>query len=164
MKNMKLGTRLAIGFGAVILMMIIVAAIGINRLNAGSATLNKIINTTYAKVALINEIKNSSDVSARNLRNAMLAPNPEDRAKYVVALAESSKNSKETIDKLDKLLSLPKDHELFKSMSDARANYGTSREKVVKLISEGRKDEATDLLFKEAIPVYGIYNLSLIHI
>src|SRR5665647_671960 len=162
MKNMKLGTRLAIGFGAVILMMIIVAAIGINRLNAGSATLNKIINTTYAKVALINEIKNSSDASARTLRNAMLAPNPEDRVKYVGVLVESSKKSTETIDKLDKLLSLPKDHELFKSMNDARTNYGTSRGKVVKLINEGRKDEATDLLFKEAIPVYGIYSAAVI--
>jgi methyl-accepting chemotaxis protein len=161
MKNIKLGTRLAIGFGAVIFMMIIVAAIGVTRLNAGSSSLNKIIDTTYAKVALITEIKNSSDVSARNLRNAMLAPNPEDRAKYVGVLAESSKKSKETIDKLDKLLSLPKDHELFKSMNDARANYGTSREKVVKLINEGHKDEATDLLFKEAIPVYGIYNTAV---
>ena len=73
MKNMKIGMRLGIGFGAIILMMIVIVALGINRLRASTASMSTIVNTTYRKISLVNEAARSSDFNARSLRNAMLA-------------------------------------------------------------------------------------------
>jgi methyl-accepting chemotaxis protein len=161
MKNIKIGMRLGIGFGAVIFMMIVIAVIGITRLQAGSGSIDEIVNTTYAKVVLITEIRAGSDVGARNLRNAMLATTPEDTTKFLNAMSESAKGTREAFGKLDKLVNLPKERELIKEISDAMARYVTVRTEVIKLLREGRKDEATVYLFEQVIPVYSVYNAAI---
>ncbi len=157
MKNLKIGMRLGIGFGTIILMMIVVATVGINRLSANGSTVDRVVNDTYKKVALLNDLTRESDVGARNLRNAMLARNPEEAAKFIDAIAVSSKKASEANSALEIRLSLPKGKELYKAMSVARAQYIVMRGTVVKLIKEGRKEEATDFLFKEILPVYASY-------
>ena len=157
MSNIKIGMRLGIGFGAMIVMMILVAIIGVTRLQAGSQSIDNIINTTYAKVVLITDMQASSDLGARNLRNAMLATNPQDTAKFLDDMAAASKDTREAFAKLEKLSESPKERELAKEMADAMANYVVVRNQAVKLLKEGHKDEATAYLFEQVAPVYAGY-------
>jgi methyl-accepting chemotaxis protein len=157
MNNIKIGPRLALGFGMVIFMLVTVATLGISRLASGSAAVDSIINKTYVKVAAISDIKNNSDAGARSLRNAMLATTPGDKEQFIADMAQSGKKAAAGIDRLEKLLILPKDRELFKSMADALAQYVAVRSTLNAMIRDGQTDQATGLLFNKVIPAYRVY-------
>ena len=152
MKNLKIGMRLGLGFGLVVFLLAVIAILCIARLKAGAAMTDEIVNDRHVKVELSLQIKSDVNTTARNLRNAMLATTPEDTKKFLNKMEEASKQSSERIDKLDKIINTPKGEEIFKELTDARAAYRVVRDRIVKLIEEGSKDKAVDLLFNEGIP------------
>ena len=54
--NLKIGTRLGLGFGVVILLLLLVACIAVSRINLINDATNEILNDRYAKVSLAQDI------------------------------------------------------------------------------------------------------------
>ncbi len=159
--NVRISVRLAVCFGALILMMCLIAGVGVKNLMATSAATNEIVNDRYAKITLVNQISEKVNTAARSLRNAIIAPDQATTDKYLERAANNTKEITEHMAELEKRLNTPAGIELFGKLKDARGEYVKPRSKVVELIREQKKLEAGEYLFKEVVPAQDKYFAAL---
>jgi methyl-accepting chemotaxis protein len=151
-KQTSIGTRLASGFGLVVLLLAAVAVLSVMRLREGARITDEIVNDRHVKVALALEIKGDVNAVARNLRNAALAETEEDRKLFIDKTNEAAGSSAERLRKLDPMVKEATAREILTRMTAARAANVEVRGRIQKLIEAGERKEAVDLLFAEGIP------------
>jgi methyl-accepting chemotaxis protein len=156
-KNMKIGVRLGLGFGLVVLLMVIIAYIGITRLASLDDSVGKMANDRYPKTALANDISKQISVIARSMRNSLLLDKPEDVKKELERVEESRKVIKDDLEKLDKSITSDKDKDMLKELMDARSKYVGGQDQFIQLVTEGKKDDAKALLVTEIRPKQAAY-------
>jgi methyl-accepting chemotaxis protein len=147
--NWKIGTRLGMGFALVVLLLIVVAGIGIDRLAAVNNASAVIAEDRVPKVMMIQSIHDRVNEIARASRNALLMNNKEEIKKDLTVIREARASATELYKKLGDLLNTEKGKLMFKQLSDIRAPYGVATDRLVKLIEEGKTDEAKILLAGE---------------
>ena len=157
MKNLKIGMRLGIAFGLVLLLLVAIAVVGATRLNAAGQMTNEIVKDRYSKVLYSNNIKASVNVSGTNLRNVLLSATPEDQKKYLDLMAEAAKVTTENYAALEKIVNTPPEQKNIEAMVDGRKKFGAARERALNFLKEGNRDQAVSILFKEVIPQQDIY-------
>jgi methyl-accepting chemotaxis protein len=156
-KQTSVGTRLAAGFGLVVLLLAAVAILSVMRLREGARATEEIVSDRHAKVALAFEIKSDVNAIARNLRNAVLARTPEERKIFTDRTNEAASNSSERLRKLNKVLHLPASRDIFTRIMAAREANVEVRNRIEKLVEAGEHQKAVDLLFAEGIPKQNAY-------
>ncbi|MFZ6644834.1 methyl-accepting chemotaxis protein [Undibacterium sp. TJN25] len=149
--NITIGSRLAIGFGLLIALMLVIAGIGIDRLDSNVETTKLIVHDRYAKVALSSEIKSNVNTGARSLSGALLAPNDQIKQQMLQQLADSSKANTAAYEKLKESLVSSAGKTLLQAQMDAREKYSAVRSATIKLLNEGNKDEAVAYMLKEVV-------------
>ena len=70
--NMSIGSRLSIGFAAVIALLVVLAGVGVSRIDAMLRNTELILHDRYANVALGHTIENEMNLQARALRTALI--------------------------------------------------------------------------------------------
>lgn len=160
-KNMKIGMRLGFGFGLVVLLLLIIAALGILRLSQQNTMLDVVVNDRYMKTALITEIKGETTAIAIMLRNMMLTDSRDDMKKQEEKIFESRKKTQEIADKLQKIVVLPKGKELLQQALDNRAKYVEGYKALLNLVNAEKKDESRAFLQNVLRPILGNYQASL---
>jgi methyl-accepting chemotaxis protein len=159
--NMKIGLRLGLGFGLVVILLVIIATLAILRLSQQNDTLNLIVNDRYMKVAIITVIKSETTNIAMSMRNMLLTENPDDQRKQEELISDSRKKIQENIEKLQKVLALPKGKELLQNILDDRTKYIDAQKIQIKLINDGKRDEARTMLSAVMRPLLSAYQASL---
>ncbi|MDP1678611.1 MAG: methyl-accepting chemotaxis protein [Candidatus Nitrotoga sp.] len=160
-KNMKIGMRLGLGFGLVVLLLIAISALAISRLSQQNEMLNLIVNDRYSKMAMVTEVKNESTTIAISLRNMMLTDSRDDMQKQEGKILESKNKILENVEKLQKIVILPKGKELLQHVLDNRIKYVDGYKSLINLINEGKKDESRAFLTNVLRPILGAYQASL---
>ncbi|WP_329605215.1 methyl-accepting chemotaxis protein [Undibacterium hunanense] len=150
--NLKIGQRLYLGFFAVIFLLVIVVVIAISRLSLLNTEIDLTVNDRYQKIYLLNEAIKSVNLQARNLRNILLMSDDADIKKEIDSVHKSTQEITAEIDKLSTSIKNPQAKELLRLAIEQRAQYAPGREKMIQLVTEGKKDEAKELLFKEVRP------------
>ena len=158
---MKIGVRLGLGFGLVVTLLIVIATLAITRLSQQNETLNLIVNDRYMKVAILTGIQSETTNIAMSLRNMLLTENLDDQKKQEDIISDSRKKIQESVEKLQKLLVLPKGKELLQNILDDRAKYIDAQKIQIKLINDGKKDEARTMLTTVMRPLLSAYKASL---
>src|SRR4051812_47683696 len=107
-KDVKIGTRLGMGFGLICLALVFTLALGVNSLGRVNEGTNNIVTHRMPRVdestRLLIEV---NDISIA-LRNMMLSDAPADRATQLEQVTSSRKNSETILAALDKMLQSPK--------------------------------------------------------
>jgi methyl-accepting chemotaxis protein len=161
MKNMTVATRLRLSFGAVLLLMIIVAMLGISRLAVLDQGTQLIVTDRWLKAEQSNDIVRHTSKIAIALRNMMLAANREDLAKQKELVLESRKAIAVQVDKLKQTVILPRGKEILGQVLDQREKYIAGQEKLIKLIEAGATEESKQYLNGELRPVLAAYQGAL---
>jgi len=148
--NLKIGTRLGLGFGVVIVLLLLVAFIAVSRINLINDATNEILNDRYAKVTMAQDIQTEVNLQARHLRNAIIgASDPAEVSASLAKLDESVKQNSAHLAKLKSMLNTEKGKALFDTLSERRSAYGSARDATVKLLLDGQADVAGKYLLKE---------------
>ncbi|WP_428826646.1 methyl-accepting chemotaxis protein [Azonexus sp. IMCC34842] len=146
LNNLKVGTKLAIGFAITLILLIAVATTGTMRLAALSDNLQSIVNDRNPKTAQANDIVDALNVIARSMRNMLLVKSPEEVNREAQRILEQRKIIGERLDKFDATFTTTKGKEHLKAMKDARAAYVPLQEKFMELVKAGKRDEAVDFM------------------
>ncbi|MBC7857449.1 MAG: MCP four helix bundle domain-containing protein [Burkholderiaceae bacterium] len=146
MNKLKIGIRLGLGFGAVLLMLALVIGLGISRLAELHEGTNQIVDQDYPKVLLAQRVQDNFDHSARALRNIMLSSDAALIGRELAGIAEARKDISATLEKLDPQIKSEAGRQLFKAIQEARAAYVALLEKFLRLQAEGKRDEALAIL------------------
>ncbi|MBC3927732.1 methyl-accepting chemotaxis protein [Undibacterium sp. CY21W] len=149
--NMKVGTRLGIGFGIVVMLLIGMTLFGVNRMSSLNDGTSLLVNDRYPKVVLANEILDGINFNALAMRNLLITEDPE---KIKAALSEIKSNVTrvgEKIAQLDKTISTEKGKQVFNDVKEARSKYVVTQNEYLKLIGEGKKQEAGEYLLSSVV-------------
>ncbi len=79
--NMKVATRLALGFGAVVILLLTLSVISLTRMADMDNGVDLILEDRYPKVVLANEAMTRTIDNGRQLRSMLLYTSDEDRDK-----------------------------------------------------------------------------------
>jgi methyl-accepting chemotaxis protein len=134
------------GFAAVIVLLVMVAGIGINRMAQLNGEIDLMVNDRFPKTVWANDIIDSINVIARSMRNAALVRTADESAKELERIGEARKTIVDRLDKLEKAITTEKGKERLKAVKDARAAYVVGQDKYIELFKAGKRDEAIEFL------------------
>jgi len=136
--NLKIGVRLATGFAITLILLIVIAVIGVNRIGALNAEVSDLAKDKFPKSVLAADITESIGTISRQLRNAYLYSDSE-RQKSLDAIGEERVKITTTLDKLDKIVTSDKGKDLMAKIKTTRAAYVVSQEKAIEMIKSNAK-------------------------
>ena len=161
MGNLKIGTRLGLGFAMMMLLVLVMGLFGINRLAILDDQADKMSEDYYPKTVLANAIIDNVNIIARSSRNLLLMSDKAEEAKERQRIVEARKIVVENFSQLEKSIASVKGKELLAKSLEARAKYVTSTDLFMKLDAEGKDAEAKVLLLGEVRPVQMAYMKSI---
>ena len=89
LNDMKVATKLTLGFGVLIIMLALVSFIGISRMAQINASLDQVMEERWPRAEMAGSIVERSNTIAIALRNMMLTNNPQDRAQQKQLIMET---------------------------------------------------------------------------
>jgi methyl-accepting chemotaxis protein len=156
-KNLKIGQRLALSFGSVVAILIVLAVISYSRIEGLDSAITLTNEDRYPKTILVHTIKDELNETARSMRNALLMSDPA----AVQAELDNINSNSEVIGKaftqLDATIKSAEGRQFLASLESARAKFLPLKENFVRMTKEGMKTEAMALLFSELRPAQLAY-------
>jgi methyl-accepting chemotaxis protein len=157
LSNFRIGSRLAIGFGITIAIMLLMSLIGINRIRHTSALTDQIVKQRYVAVELTNVMRSYANRGAQALRNAMLAADPAQSAKFFDAVVDADRIGGDAAGKLGQLLSSDEEKKLLGDQAAAFAAFTAKRAQAIEQFKNGDRAAAAEFLFATVIPLQNAY-------
>jgi methyl-accepting chemotaxis protein len=146
LKNLKIGVRLGLVFGLLILFLLGISVLGIRSLSHANSNLDSIVNEGFSKVTWSHKVNSDIDQIARSMRNALLMQDAEAIRQQLTLIADARKDIVENLTNLEKTIHSPRGKELFKTIHDARVVYIADQDVFLSLLQQGKRSEATTFL------------------
>jgi methyl-accepting chemotaxis protein len=144
--NMKVRTRLMMGFGVVILALMIVGAIGVVGMRELAKGIDVIVNDRFPKTEQANAIIDDINVVARALRNTLLVADKAEAKKEIDRVSQARERVTKHLAQLDQTIKSPEGRAMLAKVVAARTTYSGGQGEFLKLVQEGKIDEAKALL------------------
>ncbi|SEO29917.1 methyl-accepting chemotaxis protein [Duganella sp. CF517] len=154
--NMKVAVRLSLGFGAVVLLLLVLSAVSMMRMASMDHDMDLIMNDRYPKVVLANEAATRTLDNARQVRSMLLTTNEDEREKYKAAAEANRVKVSDALGKLDKLINSDKGRALFKEITDRNAVLNPAYNELYNLIKNDPK-KALDYLKEDFVVINSAY-------
>ncbi|SFM05716.1 methyl-accepting chemotaxis protein [Rugamonas rubra] len=140
MKNLKIGTRLGLGFSVILLLLIVMTLIGILRLSSASALTEEMVGVKIRDERLIAEWVKVIEVNAARTTGAWMVADAADQKALETLMAESSGRATQIQDKMGAELGDGALKPLFQQVLDTRKAYTGVRKAV--FVAKGAGDLA----------------------
>ena len=161
MANMKVGTRLGLSFGAVLLLLIFISVMAVLRVGDMSSSTSTVTDDRMPKVIMSDEISYNVLIIARSARNILLTSNKEIEKKQLETIANARKSNGELLEKIKGMLSSEKGKQMFADVTEARSKYNAALEVFLPLADSSSPqwnvEKATQYLFGEYTPLANNY-------
>ena len=155
--NMKVGTKLGLGFGLILFLLAIIAGFSIREMTDLNHDIDDIVNDKFPKTIVANDIIDNINTIARSMRNTLIMKNKDDIAKELDKIQNARNVIKEKFEKLEATIHSEEGKAVLKTAQDARSRYVSAQEQFIKLTGEGKQAEATDYLLIEVRKLQNAY-------
>ncbi|RZI44638.1 HAMP domain-containing protein [Herbaspirillum sp. HC18] len=150
--DLKIGQRLAIGFGLVIALMLAVTAIGVTQIARINGSIVEMSRDTYPKTVMANSIKDALNDTSRSMRNVLFLSVAAEIEAELKAIDKSGQAIANALARFEKQAASERDRKLLGEVKEARSKYLPLLDGYVKLIREGQIEQARDLSLPEIAP------------
>jgi methyl-accepting chemotaxis protein len=157
LQNMRVASRLAIGFGVLAVAMIAVGTFGLARLSRLNRELDHVVNV---RMRLFSDITGMLQVSHHNARyrsQMFLETDPTAIAELRAAQKANQQKNNEFQKQIESLVENDKDRELFAGVQKTRPLFVTGRDRLFQLFEAGKRDEAKQAM-ADLTPFETAYN------
>ncbi len=152
-KSMKIGLRMGLGFGLVIVLMIAMGLFAINRLGAMDRETNKLVNDRWPKSVESNEILKAMDDAIISVSTAILQDDAREVKKELEYTARLRADATKKIDELTRTMTTEEGKAALKAVVDSRSKYGGALDEVIRLIESGEKVQAKAIVLGKLNPL-----------
>jgi len=149
-KDLRVSTKLGLGFGTVIVLLLIALVLGLTRMSAINDSNDVIIKDRYVKIREANVIKEETLNQGRYLRDIILLDDNEADRKNIALLEASRERRKAATEELDRTIASPQGREFLARVNAARGEVGKRYEEMFKLLIDSERAEA--YLYSDIIP------------
>ncbi len=150
LNNMKIGRRLVVGFGVVILMMIAATAIGVWSINSINAGLDDVL-FQIEQIDHVHTVDENLDGVYLHLSLALLETTPSGQAAMLADLAEHRAAYLEALDWFKANTDTQEEKALIKALEDVLAVNLEINNRVLDLLNSGQAEEARQLYLREGL-------------
>jgi HAMP domain-containing protein len=163
MGNIKIGTRLFITFGILIIILIITSSLILNQMGEISKNSDEIINKRWELAKLTQK---AIAVSNTNVRNTLLLflladKEPESQKVLQADMKENSRKISEITINIDSKLETQEEKDLFQLVKGSRTSYLDSENRAISLLDQKKYDEAVFVLLTETKSFLDTYHTDL---
>ena len=157
MNNLKIGTRLGLAFGFVLVLMAVIVLIAVTRLSVLNTGTDQLIHDAYPKVIVAYEIEGQLNEVARATRNILLLTDEAGIKGEVEKIAASRGHISAAMEKLEKTVSSEDGKSLLAALKVARTAYAAELDGFLKLTVSKNVEEGTKFLLNTMRPVQREY-------
>jgi methyl-accepting chemotaxis protein len=155
--NMKIGTRLGLGFGLILLLVAAMGITGIMRLeNINSASRHLVDDSLSMQKSAQNWLLGTSVNASRTLA-LVKASNPETQEFFQKAITAQSKQITEIQKSIEDRINSDKEKELFAEVAKKRNVYIDIRKSILAVKASGTIDEANQMIDTKMVPALDAY-------
>jgi len=155
--DIKISTRLAIGFGVLALLIMFMGAVSLIKVSTVNESVELTTQDRYPKIVSLGAVEDNINQIARSMRNVLIMTNPADIKKELDLIDGSRIDTASRMEKITAEITSDKGKALLAKLSEARSGYLPIQAKFEELIAAGKKDEATVLLLGELRPAQLAY-------
>jgi methyl-accepting chemotaxis protein len=155
-KNFRIGVRLGIGFGLMVLLLATVSLTSYMRMSQINIDLADVVNEKFPKTVWANTVINNINVIARALRNSLLVK-PEQVQGELDRVTDARKTITENFDKLEKSIHSEQGKKKLAVALEARKIFVEDQTKFLELQKSGKRDEAVELMVSGLRKTQGDY-------
>lgn len=149
MNKLTVAGRLSLGFGVLLVLLVVAVALGLNRLSALNDMIERVVSVDWQKTVLAND---TIDLMNANTRETFLLFHVSDTAPVEQRIAANVRAITALIERLDELLYLPEGKTMLTDIRDKRRRYVDSFKNVARMLKSGQRDEASRLMASETVP------------
>ncbi len=157
-KSMKIGLRMGLGFGVVIVLMIAMGLFAMNRVGAMDQGTNKLVNDRWPKTVVSNEIVKALDDTVISVSTAILQNDAGEVKKELQYTARLRVDTTKKIEELTRTIKTEEGKAALKAVVDSRSKYGGALDEVIRLLESGEKDQAKATLLGRLRPLREDYS------
>ncbi|TFW07151.1 HAMP domain-containing protein [Oxalobacteraceae bacterium OM1] len=147
MKNLRIGTKLGLGFGITLLFLAAVTGVGLAGMASMNGTTDRIVKREWIKVKLATQALDNTRGSITRVFQAVTTTDAADGAKARERLAANMTGVNEAVRSLDGLLTTAKGRELQERTKAAASKYTDATTKALALLGENKREEAAAQAF-----------------
>jgi methyl-accepting chemotaxis protein len=156
-QDQKIGTRLGVVFGTILLCVIAAGAFGLSWLGRLNSNMAASIQKRYNTVELTRQTIEHSITNARITFQLFETTDPDKEKALNQKNDAISDEISAQIAEIEKTLSSSQERDLFASVMQDREAYKVARQKAKKLLMDKKRDQAMAVLSDEVIPVLDTY-------
>ncbi len=152
LKNMKIGQRLALGFGLVLALLVFVAIGGLKNMNTLNAAMEKIVNFNNVQLANANELRDAQRRIAIGMRDIILTTDKAGMESLAKTVDDAWQDYNRAITTLDKMIVKPHLRAHLDKIASARDAAAPLVARAQQLGMENKNEESANLLRSSVIP------------
>jgi methyl-accepting chemotaxis protein len=149
LNNMKIGRRLGLGFGIILILLMLVGGFAIVQVKSLDTGVDTLVTDRFPKTVMANTIITEINVIARALRNIIIDTNAADQAAELKRIAESRKKVGELFNKLKESIESAEGKAILAKIDAIRPAYITQTTDYMNLVKDGKVDQARQLLLTD---------------
>jgi methyl-accepting chemotaxis protein len=159
-QDRRIGTRLGVVFGGILLCVIAVGGFGLAWLGHLNSNMSSAMQKRYNTVELTRQTIENSITNARITMQLFDTTDAEQEKKLNQQNDAISQEISGQVAEIEKGLSSDKERELFEIVSQDRDAYKLARQKAKKLLMDKKRDQALEALSGDVIPALDKYRAS----
>jgi methyl-accepting chemotaxis protein len=152
LSNFSISTRLRLGFGLLVALMVLMALLSGNRFFALKASTERMIGGDWLSAELAHKIDARARDNATLVLSLAITPDKAQRGKYYTRIDANRRVINEAMEQMTPLMTDPEEKNLLAKITAHRKAYLASYLKVVDMIEADQRDDATKLINSETIP------------
>ncbi len=150
MKKLQIRERLLVGFGIMILFLLISTVIGLTAIRSSRSNLNDLVNHPMAANSAFKSCMVDVNTAARIVREMALNPDTGAYADYDAQIEEKKSDIEKNVVALSK--AYVGDTAKLKEYQQVLTDWFAVADEIMGLIREGDKDQAVDMMFDKCVP------------
>ncbi|MDH1813719.1 methyl-accepting chemotaxis protein [Comamonas aquatica] len=159
LNNLKIGRRLALSFGLVLLITATIAGLGIWRLQTLGQAMDQLTREDSQRLQATNEWRQGIELNWMRTRAAILSPDAHHFAELQKEMAETSKSVDQLRTTIEGLIRTEAGRQLVVNIDKARAAYRDPRAELLKRRAAG--EDVSTALDQQLVPLAEAYNQSI---
>ena len=152
LQNLRLGRRMAVGFGSLLALLVLVTGIAIANFRSTSAVLDQLLGSDLVKSQAVAQLETATRANATRTMELLLTDDAARQALLRDRIAANRKLAGEAIATLERLVELPEAKARLAEVQALRGRYVAAFERVDADLAQGLRDEALERAQGEVVP------------
>lgn len=161
LKNMKVGVRLSIAFGIVLLLLGAIALLSLQRMEQINLATDQIVNDRYPKIAALDQINRNINVTGIALRDSLLTGDRQEVRKQVESIDAMTIQNTKAYEYLQNSVVVDEDRQQLELVTVARDAYLKQRASVIEKLLAGQRAAGTTEVETQLRPRLDAYSAAL---